>query len=305
MALIGPTAIGKTNFIIEKSKQYPIEIVSVDSALVYKQLTIGANKPTDAELKQCPHHLINIADVTKSYNVQEFIIDTEKAIKDIQSRDKMPILVGGTMMYIYQLIHGLAAIPKIDSNLEIDYLNHLKTIPITTLYENLQKVDPVFALKVASNDSQRIYRGLIVYKFTGQPLSSFWSSNHDAGLDLHVIGLYPRDKEKHRNIMLYRLEKMLQFGFWDEVHDLWEQYPNQDLEFWKFVGYRQLLNGLLNHLSKKEAEERAFFATAQLAKRQKTWMKKLTDNIAYVDFDENAPSSKDFDKKFEEFLLRY
>lgn len=305
MTLIGPTAIGKTNFIIEKAKQYPIEIVSVDSALVYKQLTIGANKPTEEELSLCPHHLINIVDVNKSYNVQEFITDAEAAVQNILNRGKIPILVGGTMMYIHQLANGLAKVPYIDKNLEENYLNELKKISLAELYDRLKKIDPVFAKKVEFNDTQRIYRGLIVYEFTGRPLSYFWNLNYKSNLSLEIIALYPQDKEKHRNIILNRLKKMIEMGFWDEVQGLWKDYPNQDLDFWKFVGYRQLLNGLLGFTSKKESEEKAFFATAQLAKRQKTWIKKLTENIAYVNFDQNGAFSEDFNKKFEDFLLRY
>ena len=292
LCLMGPTASGKTQLSLELAEKYPIEIISVDSAIVYRQLNIGANKPSSEELLACPHHLINIIDVTSHYHVQQFIEDVSKAIVDIQQRGRIPILVGGTMMYFYQLIKGIASIPPLDTNKKEEFSAHFHTTALDQLYEELLVIDPIWAKRISKTDSQRIYRGLEVYWATGSPLSSYFDQQRKATFQYKLLALRFESREDHRALIQKRLDLMLSHGFMDEVEFLWKTYPDESLDFWSFVGYRQLLKVLRKNESLRHAKEKAFFATTQLAKRQRTWLKKFDCTVCPVVINKNYLSSK-------------
>lgn len=303
LCILGPTASGKTQLAIELSQRYPIEIISVDSAMVYRQLSIGANKPSEQELALCPHHLINMTDVTKPYNVQRFVLDVTECINAIQKREKIPILVGGSMMYFYQLIHGLAPIPSITPEQQNDIASRLKEKTLHELFLELQEVDPPLAHRIGPQDTQRIKRGLEVFWGTKKPLSSYFEQTVKSPYSFEILALCPDDKLLHRQIIAERLQSMVHQGIIEEVSSLWRDYPNEHMDFWKFVGYRQFLTIFTQNINQKVAEEKAFLATAQLAKRQKTWFNKFNCTLCPVFFKNNQALSPVFTRQSSQILL--
>ena len=305
LCITGPTAIGKTGLAIKLAEQYPIEIISVDSALVYRQLSIGANKPSEAELAACRHHLVDIADVQDGYNVQSFINDVEHAIADIQTRGKIPVLVGGTMMYFYQLINGLANIPHVSPETITIIEKRKNQTGLSELYKELLDVDPLWASKVNVNDPQRIIRGLAVYWTTGKPLSSYFQNEKDiTPRSIKMLALVAENKQDHRNVIMSRLSAMIDQGFIEEVERLWSLYPNLNLDFWRFVGYRQLLSIFTEQAKPSLAIEQAYYATVHLAKRQKTWLNKFEAFLCPVSFENNKAVSEVFEQHINEYFLK-
>ena len=283
IALAGPTASGKTAgalalaAVLGKQGQ-PVEIISVDSALVYRGMDIGTAKPSREELAAVPHHLIDTLDPLQSYSAAEFAKDATTLIRDIRARGKTPLLVGGTMLYLKALLEGLNDMPPADPEVRADIHARAARLGWPALHAELGQVDPQTAARLAPGDSQRIGRALEVWTATGQSLSSFHQNAKAAAPDWHipVISLEPLDRAwLHQRIAL-RFDHMMATGFMDEVKALRQRGDlNPDLPSMRCVGYRQAWQGLQEGWPESEIRERGIFATRQLAKRQITWLRSM------------------------------
>lgn len=282
IALVGPTASGKTAAALALAQrlqpQGGAEIISVDSALVYRGMDIGTAKPSPQELAAVPHHLINTLDPLQSYSAAEFAKDASRLIHDIRARGKTPLLVGGTMLYLKALLEGLNDIPTADPDIRAQIQQEAKQIGWPALHARLAQVDPQTAARLAPGDSQRIGRALEVWIATGQTLSSFHQGAKSHAPDWHIpiISLEPQDRAwLHQRIAL-RFEQMMAAGFMDEVQALRSRGDLQpDLPSMRCVGYRQAWEGLDAGWNEAEILERGIFATRQLAKRQITWLRSM------------------------------
>jgi tRNA dimethylallyltransferase len=273
------------------ARAMPVEIISVDSALVYRGMDIGTAKPSADELAAVPHHLIDIIDPAESYSAARFAQDASRLIAEIRARGRMPLLVGGTMLYFKALIDGIDALPQANAEVRAALDAEAAALGWPALHAQLAEVDPVSAARLAPNDSQRVQRALEVWRLTGQPLSSFHTrserppATHDAHL---LIALEPDDRGwLHRHIAL-RFERMLDHGLLDEVRTLMARpdlHPN--LPSVRCVGYRQaweaLALGLQGESLKSTVAVRGVAATRQLAKRQLTWLRSMSRVPVVVD----------------------
>ena len=284
IAIVGPTASGKTAaaLALAHALQQPghggAEIISVDSALVYRGMDIGTAKPSREELAAVPHHLIDTIDPLQSYSAAEFARDATRLIGEIRARGRMPLLVGGTMLYLKALLEGLNDIPAADPQVRADIQARAEQVGWPALHAQLMQIDPVTAARLAPGDSQRIGRALEVWTATGQTLSSFHQSAKAAAPDWHipVLSLEPLDRSWLHQRIAQRFELMMAQGFMDEVRQLRARGDlNPDLPSMRCVGYRQAWQGLDEGWSEKEIAERGIFATRQLAKRQITWLRSM------------------------------
>jgi tRNA dimethylallyltransferase len=282
IAIVGPTASGKTAAVLALAEslqaQGGAEIISVDSALVYRGMDIGTAKPSRQELAAVPHHLIDTLDPLQSYSAAEFAKDASGLIHDIRARGKTPLLVGGTMLYLKALLEGLNDIPAANPDIRNQIQQEAEQRGWPALHAQLALVDPQTAARLAPGDSQRIGRALEVWTTTGQTLSSFHQSAKAHAPDWHipVISLEPTDRAwLHQRIAL-RFEQMMSAGFLDEVRQLKARGDlHADLPSMRCVGYRQAWEGLDAGWSAAEICERGIFATRQLAKRQITWLRSM------------------------------
>lgn len=283
--LMGPTASGKTALACELYERGNYELISVDSALVYKDMDIGTAKPTKQEQEQYPHHLIDIITPLEVYSAAQFVEDVCPLIDDMHARGKTPILVGGTMLYFKSLLEGLADnLPNADQSIRDAITSKAEQEGWQAVYDELVTVDPVAGQKFKVSDKQRIIRALEVYRITGQPITKLQAEqpkNQPYRYTFHNYALMPDRLELHQRIE-QRLRKMWDMGFLNEVEGLIEKYDlNDDLPSMRSVGYRQALEFLLkSDLSlenKVEMENKALFATRQLAKRQYTWLRSLQE----------------------------
>ena len=303
--LLGPTATGKTELIKYLNCVFPIDIISVDSAQIYKLMDIGTAKPNKEELIDTPHHLIDIRNPDESYSVGDFQKDVDIIIKKSYEIDKVPVLCGGTMMYFNSFENPLDNLPVSTSLTRKKVNDELRELGIKFLFKKLQKIDSISSEKINCNDSQRILRALEVYYISGKPLSSFYKDKIKSNLPGKVLklALFPSRREELHKIIKLRTESMITSGLVDEVENILKKYPdlNETYPSIKSVGYRQTYHYLKNKISKKELNERIIFATRQLAKRQITWMRKM-ENLERFE-----PYSKDLNFKVksrvEEFLL--
>ncbi len=282
IALVGPTASGKTAAALALADSLQphggAEIISVDSALVYRGMDIGTAKPSREELAAVPHHLIDTLDPLQSYSAAEFAKDATTLIRDIRARGKTPLLVGGTMLYMKALLEGLNDMPPADPEVRADIHARAARLGWPALHAELAQVDPQTAARLAPGDSQRIGRALEVWTATGQSLSSFHQNAKAAAPDWHipVISLEPLDRAwLHQRIAL-RFDHMMATGFMDEVKALRQRGDlHPDLPSMRCVGYRQAWQGLDEGWSEADICERGIFATRQLAKRQITWLRSM------------------------------
>lgn len=297
LCLMGPTASGKTDLALKLAERHPIEIVSVDSALVYKGMDIGTGKPTAAQLKKVPHHLIDICDPAKAYSVGQFREDALKAIENIIIAGKIPLLVGGTMMYFKALLGGLAVLPKMDVAIRENIDQEAKLLGWPALHARLEKIDPKIALKIKPTDAQRIQRALEVYYISDKPLSE-WLDSQDSQVAadklpyrFQAIGFIPNTQQRailHEKIA-QRFLKMLDAGFVQEVEHLFNRADlNLNTPAIRSVGYRQIWEYLLNYYDYETMKQKAIAATRQLAKRQITWLRTWPDLIQVNFLDEIA-----------------
>ena len=284
IALAGPTASGKTVAALAIARQHAVEIISVDSALVYRGMDIGTAKPTAAELQAVPHHLVNIRDPLTAYSAAEFVQDAQCLITDITARGKLPLLVGGTMLYFKALQGGLDDMPKADAPLRAQIAADALAIGWPGLHAQLAQVDPATALRLAPNDSQRISRALEVFKLTGLPLSQLQTLNaiknvaisHVKMPDSALISLEPHDRAWLHARIAQRFDAMLAAGFVNEVQALRARGDlHADLPSMRCVGYRQAWQAIEGALPMAELRDKGVFATRQLAKRQITWLRSM------------------------------
>jgi tRNA dimethylallyltransferase len=287
LCLAGPTASGKTGAAIALAKAMSstarIEIISVDSALVYRGMDIGTAKPSIEERSGIAHHLIDIRGPQQPYSAAEFCRDTQGLVRDIHARGGLPLLVGGTMMYFNALLRGLDALPPADAATRAQLQDELSVHGIASLHHQLAQIDPPTAARLAVGDTQRILRALEVFRLTGQPLSSLHTSAQRAPLRtsaLPLLSLEPADRSWLHERIAQRFAQMLQQGFLEEVRRL-RQLPelHADLPSMRCVGYRQAWEALQAHPHQPDPAwvERAVIATRQLAKRQLTWLRSMPE----------------------------
>ncbi len=280
IAIVGPTASGKTAaaLALAHALQGEAEIISVDSALVYRGMDIGTAKPSRQELAAVPHHLIDTIDPLQSYSAAEFARDATKLIGEIHARGRTPLLVGGTMLYLKALLEGLNDIPAADPQVREAIQARAAQVGWPALHAELMQIDPVTAARLAPGDSQRVGRALEVWTATGQTLSSFHQSAKAVAPDWHipVLSLEPQDRSWLHQRIAQRFELMMAQGFMDEVRQLRARGDlNPDLPSMRCVGYRQAWQGLDEGWREAEIAERGIFATRQLAKRQITWLRSM------------------------------
>lgn len=282
IAIVGPTASGKTAAALALAQalqaQGGAEIISVDSALVYRGMDIGTAKPSREELAAVPHHLIDTIDPLQSYSAAEFARDATQLIGEIHARGRMPLLVGGTMLYLKALLEGLNDIPAADPQVREAIQARAAQVGWPALHAELMQVDPVTAARLAPGDSQRVGRALEVWTATGQTLSSFHQSAKAAAPNWHipVLSLEPQDRTWLHQRIAQRFELMMAQGFIHEVRQLRARADlNPDLPSMRCVGYRQAWQGLDEGWSEQDITERGIFATRQLAKRQITWLRSM------------------------------
>ncbi|OXR49067.1 tRNA (adenosine(37)-N6)-dimethylallyltransferase MiaA [Pusillimonas sp. T2] len=282
LCLAGPTAAGKTASTLALAKRWPIEIINVDSATIYREMDIGTAKPTPAEQALVPQHLLNIRDPAENYSAADFCTDTTTLIDQILARGRIPLLCGGTMMYYKALREGLNDLPQADQAVRAELEADAKQLGWPALHARLAEVDPATAARLAPNDSQRIQRALEIWRLSGQPMSVLLQQqkSQPIGTPRHFItlSLEPSDRlALHRRIAL-RYELMLEQGLMDEVERLYARGDlHPGLPSIRCVGYRQLWDYLDGKTGKAQAIEQAIAATRQLAKRQLTWLRAQPD----------------------------
>ena len=281
IALAGPTASGKTAAALAIAQRWPVEIISVDSALVYRGMDIGTAKPSAAELAQVPHHLINIRDPLQAYSAAEFVLDAERLLQEITARGRLPLLVGGTMLYFKALFDGIDPMPGADPAIRAAIEAEATQHGWPAMHAQLALVDPPTAARLQPMDTQRIQRALEVYRASGQPLSSFHATK-DIAATAHrisattLISLEPADRAWLHERIALRFDQMLAGGFLDEVVALRTRGDlHPDLPSMRCVGYRQAWEALDGTLPMVELRDRGIFATRQLAKRQVTWLRSM------------------------------
>jgi len=276
-ALLGPTASGKSRLALELAARHPVEIVSMDSAQVYIGMDIGTAKPSLAERERVRHHLVDLIEPKQSYSAGRFRADAVRAIGEIQGRGKIPLVVGGTMLYYRALTQGIAALPEADPDLRATIDARAARRGWPALHAELARIDPATAARLSPNDAQRIQRALEVWELAGRPISELQKAA-DPGLPfrLKAYALIPEDRaELHRRIA-ERFERMLAEGLLEEVEGLRNRYSlHPGLPSMRCVGYRQVWGYLEGEYGRDVLREKGIAATRQLAKRQLTWLRSL------------------------------
>ena len=280
--LMGPTASGKTDLAMAISDHLPVELVSVDSALVYRGLDIGSAKPTAEELARYPHHLIDICDPSESYSAGRFREDALAVMAEISGRGKIPLLVGGTMLYFRALLHGMAEMPAADPAFRAEIEARAEKEGWPALHRELERVDPQLAAELHPNHSVRIERALEVYHLTGKTMTRLRAEQESDALVEHYriqqLAIVPRDRAILHQRIAQRFERMLENGFIEEVEALRARGDlHEDLPAIRAVGYRQVWQYLAGELDYAQMVEAGIAATRQLAKRQLTWLRRWPD----------------------------
>lgn len=276
-ALLGPTASGKSALAMKLAAELPIEIVSIDSAQVYRGMDVGTAKPSTAERRAVPHHLIDIAEPTERYSAGRFRTDAIRVVLEILARKRIPLLVGGTMLYYRALASGLDMLPEADPAQRARLDAEARERGWPALHTELAEVDPIAAARIKPGDAQRIQRALEVWRSTGKTLSSQQTASGSAlPFALHAFALVPEDRaDLHRRIAA-RFDAMLREGLIEELRGLRERHAlSTDLPSMRAVGYRQAWEFLEGRITQAELREKGISATRQLAKRQLTWLRSL------------------------------
>ena len=282
IALMGPTASGKTAAALSLARQIPCEIISVDSALIYQTMDIGSAKPSAAELASVPHHLIDIIDPAQSYSVAQFRTDALRLVDEISARNKMPLLVGGTMMYFKVLMDGLGDLPPADLNIRAKLDAEIAEHGIAHLHARLAQLDPVTAQRLPPGDTQRIQRALEVIEQTGQKLSALFAqqASVEPALNMLAFSLEPGERSVLHQRIAQRFDLMLEQGFLEEVRALRARGDlNLTMPSMRCVGYRQAWEYLDGEVDFATFRERGIIATRQLAKRQLTWLRSMPQRV--------------------------
>ncbi len=274
--LLGPTACGKSAIAMRLAEHVPLEIASIDSAQVYRGLDIGTAKPRADECRRVPHHLIDLRDPSEPYSAADFVRDATAAIHAIRSRDRLPLVVGGTMLYAKALREGLSNLPSADATVRDRIAAEAAQIGWPALHARLARVDAETAARLPPNDAQRIQRALEVFELTGTPLSQLQGAPQAPAFSLRTIALLPEDRaELHRRIEA-RFDAMLEAGFLDEVRALMRRGDlDPDLPALRSVGYRQAWEHLRDATPFAAFRAAAIAATRRLAKRQITWLRSM------------------------------
>jgi tRNA dimethylallyltransferase len=276
--LLGPTASGKSVLAMQLAEQIPLEIVSVDSAQVYRGMDIGTAKPGATDRASVPHHLIDIRDPADPYSAADFVRDATVAIREIQRRGKLPMLVGGTMLYAKALRNGLSELPSADPEVRARIEAEARERGWPQLHAQLARFDPLTAARLKPNDSQRIQRAIEVYETAGVPMSELVNGGKTSGFRLPTISLLPSDRAALHARIEKRFDAMLDAGLLDEIrvlHARGDLHPN--LPSMRSVGYRQAWRFLDGQCTVQEFRQQAITATRQLAKRQMTWLRSMPD----------------------------
>lgn len=276
---MGPTAAGKTELAIRLAKKYPFEIISVDSALVYRGMDIGTAKPEPEILQAYPHHLVNILEPTEAYSVGDFRRDAMSLMADITSRGKIPLLVGGTMLYFRALQQGLAELPAANLTVRQKLDEERVAKGLEFLHQRLQQIDPVSAKRIHKNDPQRIQRALEVYEITGKSMTEL-TSLASSPLPYRVVKLIlsPFNRAVLHQRIAERYQLMMETGFIEEVEKLFRREDcHPDLPSIRSVGYRQVWQYLEGEYDQQTCIDKAIIATRQMAKRQITWLRSHKD----------------------------
>lgn len=283
--LMGPTASGKTGLAIQLSKEIPCEIISVDSALIYRGMDIGTAKPTAEELAETPHRLIDIKDPAESYSAADFRLDALQAMQEISAKGKIPLLVGGTMLYYKALLEGLSPLPQANPIIRAEIENKAQQLGWQALHQELAKVDPQAALRIHPNDPQRINRALEVYYLTGKSLTELTEQKGEPlPYQLLQFAIAPQDRSVLHQRIEIRFHQMLAQGFQQEVEKLYQRNDlHLDLPSIRCVGYRQMWEFLQGKYDYDEMVYRSICATRQLAKRQITWLRGWNSPIIWLD----------------------
>ena len=301
--LMGPTASGKTDLAISLLDHMPVELVNVDSAQIYRQMDIGTAKPDAETLNRAPHRLLSFCDPSDAYSAADFAIDAKKEIADIHNMGRIPLLVGGSMLYFKVLLEGLSDLPPADEAIRKSIQEQADKEGWASLHQQLQLIDPKTASRLHPNHSQRIQRALEVYKITGTPLSELQNQS-DGGIENDYYVRQYALVMQNRALLHQRIEQrfiaMMDAGFADEVKALYQRGDlHADLPSIRAAGYRQLWDYFEGHYGLDEAVEKAIIATRQLAKRQQTWLRNWpkTQKIQ-VDNQQGYQDQKDLYKIF-------
>lgn len=279
LMILGPTAGGKSALSLEIAKRHEVEIISMDSALVYRGMDIGTAKPTPEERAVCPHHLIDIRDIGEAYSAADFLQDAVRLVAEIRSRGRLPLIVGGTMLYAKALREGINDMPSTAPEVRERVARQAAECGWPAMHEALEKIDPVTAARLAPNDSQRIGRALEVWHMTGRPISAFHAENvRRPAVETLTVGLLPTDRKWLHARIEARFDQMLADGFLDEVRCLMKR-PDYDPESpaMRAVGYRQAIDFIEGRTDMAAFHLAGVAATRQLAKRQMTWMRGMKD----------------------------
>jgi tRNA dimethylallyltransferase len=279
---MGPTGSGKSDLALRLAEELPFEIISVDSAQVYRGMDIGTAKPDAAARGRVPHHLIDIRDPTSGYSAGDFILDAQRAMQEIWGRGRQPLLVGGTMLYFHALSDGIADLPAAHLAVRAQIDARAAKVGWPAVHRELAAVDPAAAQRIHENDPQRIQRALEVFHITGRPISILQQSRVSAFADVNVkeIALAPLERDDLHHRIELRFKRMLESGFRAEVSELFSrgdltaEHPSM-----RAVGYRQMWQHLTGEIGLDEATQRAIAATRQLAKRQLTWLRKRSNAL--------------------------
>ena len=283
--LMGPTASGKTDLAIRLRQQLPVEVISVDSALIYRGMDIGTAKPSPAELALAPHRLIDIIDPAESYSAANFREDALREMADITASGRIPLLVGGTMLYYKALLEGLSPLPSADPVIRAEIEAKAEQIGWNGLHSELSAIDPIAGNRINPNDSQRINRALEVFYITGKTLTELTAQQGDS-LPYNVLqfAIAPQDRAVLHQRIEQRFYKMMELGFQQEVEKLRARGDlHKDLPSIRCVGYRQIWEYLDGDVSLDEAIYKGICATRQLAKRQITWLRGWGSEIEWLD----------------------
>lgn len=286
VALVGPTACGKSALAMQLARQLPLEIISLDSAQVFRGMNVGTAKPSAAERALVPHHLLDIIDPTESYSAARFRSDALRLINEIRARGRMPLLVGGTMLYLKALREGLSDLPQADAALRAELDTDAARLGWPAMHARLAQLDPITAARLQPGDSQRIQRALEICLLSGEPMSTLLARNASpyaedtqTAVPLQVLTLEPSNRARLHQAIASRFDRMLQDGLVEELRALRRAHPSlhAGLPAMRCVGYRQAWQFLEGELSAQELALRGLYATRQLAKRQLTWLRSMRE----------------------------
>ncbi len=288
--IMGPTASGKTDLAIELVKHHPFEIISVDSALVYKGMNIGTAKPTTEELSIAPHRLIDIIDPAQAYSTARFRTDALDAMKQIHAHNKIPLLVGGTMLYHRSLLYGLSELPPADEKIRAELERQAGLEGAEFMHQRLAEIDAAAAQRIHPNDPQRVQRALEVYEITGKSMTQLQQQSQAEALpwNTYKIIVAPDSRELLRERIAIRFKQMIEQGFIEEVRGLYERGDlDLSLPSMRAVGYRQVWEYLQGKRTREQMVEQGITSTRQFAKRQMTWLRRETEALWIATEDTN------------------